>query len=373
MSPDVDALVVGGGVIGLAVAASLARAGRSVVLLERQAGFAREVTSRNSEVVHAGIYYPAGSLKATLCVAGREALYERCEELRIPHRRIGKIIVATADDELAILGDLQRRGEANGAPGLEVVSAAEVRRLEPALRARAGLISPASGIVDAHALSLSYAAEAESHGATLLLRTEVVEIDRQGDAYRVTARGPDGGVSDLRCAAVVNAAGLAADAVAERAGFDVDARGYRLYPCKGDYFGLAPGTSIELTRLVYPVPSGPGLGIHATPDLAGRIRFGPDAEFVDALDFDVDPDKASAFSRAVARYLPQVTLESLAPEMSGIRPRLAGPGEGFRDFVVAEESAAGWPGFVNCLGIESPGLTAAPAIAERVRGLLAGL
>ena len=372
MSAEVEVVVVGGGVVGLAAAAALTRAGRSVILLERNDGYAREVTSRNSEVIHAGIYYPAGSLKATLCVAGREAVYARCAKLGIPHRRLGKLIVATGPGEVEILEDLRRRGDANGAPGLELLHGAEVRRLEPAVRARAGLLSPASGIVDARALSLSYAAEAEAGGATLVLRTEVVEMERRNGAYRVTARGPDGAHSSVDCAGLVNAAGLAGDTLAERAGFDVDARGYRLHLCKGDYFALAPGRSLSLSHLVYPVPSGPGLGIHATPDLGGRVRFGPDSEWVDELHYDVDPAKAQDFARAVARYLPDVTPDDLVPDTSGIRPRLAGPGEPFRDFVVAEESEAGWPGFVNCLGIESPGLTAAPAIAERIVALLAG-
>lgn len=363
-------LVVGGGVVGLASAAALSRAGRSVVVLERRDGWGREATSRNSEVVHAGIYYPAGSLKATLCVAGREALYERCERLGIAHRRLGKLIVATEDAELSQLEELKRRGDANGAPALELLPAADVRRLEPALRARAALLSPATGIVDAHAYTLSFAAEAESRGATLLLRTEVVAIERSRGLYRVAARDADGGRSEVSCAAVVNAAGLAADAVAERAGLDVDACGYRLHRSKGDYFALAPGHPVVLSRLVYPVPSGPGLGIHATLDLAGRLRFGPDAEWVETLDYRVDAAKAALFARSVSRYLPGLHAEDLVPDIAGIRARLAGPGEEFRDFVVAEESGAGLPGFVSCLGIESPGLTAAAAIAERVVALL---
>jgi L-2-hydroxyglutarate oxidase LhgO len=282
-------------------------------------------------------------------------------------------VVATEPAELERLEAIHRRATANGAPDLRLLDADDLRRREPAVRGVAALESPATGIVDAHAFSVSYAAEAESHGASLVMRTEVLGIERAASVYRVEVRDADGGRYDLDCGAVVNAAGLAADALAERAGFDVDALGYRQHPCKGDYFALAPGAPLRVSRLVYPVPAGPGLGVHATLDLGGRIRFGPDAEYVEELRYDVDPAKAGDFARAVARYLPGLRAEWLSPDYAGIRPRLAAPGESFRDFVVAEESARGWPAFVNLIGIESPGLTAAPAIAARVAALLKGV
>jgi len=373
VKPDVDVVVVGGGVVGLAAAAALAAAGRSLILVERNPALAQEVSARNSEVVHAGIYYPEGSLKAAFCVAGRRALTERCERLGIPYRNLGKLIVACDDAELAKLEVLHARAHANGVPEVTWIDAREVRRREPSVEARAALFSPSTGIVDAHALCLSFAAEAEKHGAHLVMRTEVLEIERVNDGYRLAARAADGERSVLTAQAVVNAAGLASDRVAELAGFDVDARGLRLHPCKGDYFSLAPGAPLRVAGLVYPVPRGAGLGVHATPDLGGRIRFGPDAEYVTQLDYAVDPAKAEAFAAAVRRYLPALQAEWLQPDFAGIRPRLAAPGEAFRDFEVAEESAAGMPGFVNLIGIESPGLTAAPAIAARVVELLGGL
>jgi len=372
-APETDVVVVGGGVIGLASAAALAVAGRSVVLVERNAAIAREVTARNSEVIHAGIYYPEGSLKAQLCVAGRQALVERCRKLGIPHRMLGKLIVAADADELATLESLERRAHANGVPEVTSIDGREVGRREPFLKAAGALDSPVSGIIDAHALCLSFAAEAEAHGAVLVMQTEVLEIERSAPGYRVTARGGDGDLSAIGAAAVVNAAGLASDVLAERAGFDVDARGYRLHPCKGDYFSLAPGAPVGVQRLVYPVPRGAGLGVHATLDLGGRIRFGPDAEYVAEIRYDVDPAKAGDFAAAIRRYLPAMEADWLQPDYAGIRPKLAAPGEAFRDFAIAEESEAGWPGFVNLIGIESPGLTAAPAIAARVVSLLAGL
>lgn len=371
MKPEVDVAVVGAGVIGLAVAAACARAGRSVVVLERHEAIARETTSRNSEVVHAGIYYPAGSLKAELCVAGRRALYQRCRERGVDHRRTGKLIVATRSEELAALEDIERRARANGV-ALEVLDAAQVRALEPGVRSVGALLSPETGIVDAHGFALSFLAEAESCGALLALRSRVVALEARDGGWRVETRSGDGAGDgdELSCAAVVNAAGLDADRIAECAGLDPDACGYRLHYCKGDYFALAPSAPVSLSHLVYPVPAGAGLGIHATLDLGGRIRFGPDAEFVDAPRYDVDPGKAEAFAAVVQRYLPAVEARHLSPDQAGVRPRLAGPGEAFADFVVAEESARGAPGLVSCIGIESPGLTAAPAIADRVVALL---
>jgi L-2-hydroxyglutarate oxidase LhgO len=362
----VDVVVVGAGVVGLACAAALARAGRSVVVIERHAGVAREASSRNSEVIHAGIHYPPGSLKAALCTEGREALYARCRTLRIPHRRIGKLVVATGPGELETLERIREQGRANGVPGLEILEGAAVRAVEPELRVQAALLSPATGIVDAMALCLSYQAESEAHGAQLVLRTEVEGIEARRGGYRVEARGADGEATSVGCAALVNAAGLGSEALAERAGIDVDARGYRLHPCKGDYFALAASAPLRVSRPVYPVPGAAGLGIHATPDLGGRIRFGPDAEYVAQPRYDVDPGKAEHFARAVRRYLPAMEEGWLTPEGAGVRARLAAPGERFRDFVVSEESEAGLPGLVSCIGIESPGLTSAPAIARRV-------
>ena len=368
---DVDVGVIGAGVVGLSAAAALARRGRSVGVLERNDEIARQVTSRNSEVVHAGLYYPEGSVKARTCVAGRERLYERCRSHGIPHRRIGKIVVAASEAEVPALERIHALGRANGAGALALIDASAVRALEPAVAAHAALLSPETGIVDAHAYALSFLAEAESHGAQLVRRAELLGIAGEGGGYRLDARC-DGDRQSIRAAAVVNAAGLDADRVAALAGLDVDALGYRIHPCKGDYFALAAGIPLELSRLVYPVPSGPGLGVHATIDLGGRIRFGPDATFVEARDdHRVDPGKAAAFAAVVARYLPGFEASWLTPDFAGIRPRLAGPGEPFRDFVVSEEAAHGLPGFVNLLGIESPGLTAAAALAEEVAALLA--
>ncbi len=369
MSRVFDVLVVGGGVCGLACGAALARAGRRVLLVERRPGLAQETSSRNSQVIHAGLYYAPGSQKATLCVRGRELLYARCRERRIAHRALGKLVVAVEAEQEAALEALCERGRANGAPGLELVSGAEVSRREPAVRARLGLWSPRTGIVDAHAFALSYAAELEAAGGTLLLDTELLELAR-GAGWRATLRVGDGPPEELETEAVVNAAGLASDTVAALAGLSVDALGYRQRPCKGDYFALAPGAPLRFRHLVYPLHERVGLGIHVTLDLGGRVRLGPDATWVDAPSYEVDASKAALFARSAGRYLPGLRAEWLTPDQAGIRPRLAGPGEAPRDFVVEEASAHGAPGLVNLIGIESPGLTAAAAIAERVVALL---
>jgi L-2-hydroxyglutarate oxidase LhgO len=333
------AVVVGAGVVGLAVAASLARRGRSVLILERREAPCRETTSRNSQVIHAGIYYPEGSLKAALCVEGRERLYARCERLGIPHRQSGKLIVASDESEVAALEELCRRGAANGAPGLELVDADRVAALEPDVVAHAGLHSPRTGIVDVHAYADSLLAEAQARGAVLVPRSEVVAIERRSEGYRVVAARPGGERDEVRAPAVVNAAGLAADAVAALAGLDVEGLGYRLHPCKGDYFALAPGAPLRFSHLVYPLHGRAGLGVHVCLDLAGRILLGPDAEYVETIGYEVDATKAQAFAAAARRYLPTLQTAWLTPDQAGVRPRRAAPGQGFRDFVVAEEAA----------------------------------
>jgi L-2-hydroxyglutarate oxidase LhgO len=361
-----SAIVIGAGVVGLACAAALARRGSEVWILERNAEPGREISSRNSEVIHAGLYYPQGSLKAKTCVAGRERLYARCARLGLPHRRTGKLVVAAREEERATLERLHDLGRANGAGALELVEGSRVRELEPRVRALAGLWSPESGIVDAHALVSSYQAEAESHGAALVRRTLVLGLERRRELWRVATRGAGGERFDLEAPFVINAAGLESDHIAELAGLDTEALGYRLHPCKGDYFSVAPRLGALTQRLVYPVPASAGLGIHVTLDLGGRYRLGPDTEYVDAPRFDVDPAKAARFAEAVRVYLPEIQARDLVPDFAGVRPKLQGPGEPFRDYVIEEASRHGAPGLVNLIGIESPGLTAAGEIAECV-------
>jgi L-2-hydroxyglutarate oxidase LhgO len=368
---DTPLTVVGAGVVGLAVAARLARRFPELVILERRERHGSETSSRNSEVIHAGLYYPTGSLKARLCVRGKQLLYELGERARIPHRRTGKLIVALRDEETAELERLHALGSANGVE-LSLLAADDCRRLEPAVPAIAGLLSPSTGIVSAHGLMDALLAEARRLGALLQPRAELVGIERRDRDYRLEVRTPDG-VEALTSERVVNAAGLESDRVAACAGIDVAAAGYRLHWWKGSYFAVSGSKAGLLKRLVYPVPPADSLGVHAVLGLEGRLRFGPDAELlpVRRLDHAVDEKKRAAFAAAVRRLVPAIEAHDLTPDISGIRPKLQGPGEGFRDFVIAEESGRGLPGFVDLVGIESPGLTAALAIAEEVERLLA--
>jgi len=367
---ELDVVVVGAGVIGLASAAALARRGQSTVVVERHPLPAQETSSHNSQVIHAGLYDPPDSLKTRLCVAGRELLYERCRQLRIPHRAVGKLIVATTPGEVSRLEEIWRRGRENGVPDLELIDGQAIAEREPAVAGCAALLSPRSGIVDAPALCRSFEAELEAAGGQVLYRTELLDLEPGGAGLRITVRDADGSLERVRCAALVNAAGLESDRLAQRAGLDVDRLGYRLHLCKGDYFALRPGVPLVVRGLVYPLRERAGLGIHVTPDLGGRLRLGPDTEWVERPSYRVDPGKAEAFARSARRYLPELRSEWLEPDSAGVRPKLAGPGEDFRDFLIREESDRGLPGLVDLIGIESPGLTAAPAIAERVAALL---
>jgi L-2-hydroxyglutarate oxidase LhgO len=368
---DTSLTVVGAGVVGLAVAARLAPRFPDLVILERNDRHGLETSSRNSEVIHAGIYYAAGSLKARLCVEGNRRLYEICGRHGLAHRRTTKIITAVAESELPELERLFERGAANGVE-LRRLGAAETRTLEPRVRSAGALLSPSSGIVSAHDLMDFFLREARAAGAVLQPRSELLAVERRDADYRLSVRS--GTTTDsFTSERVVNAAGLEADSVAALAGIDLDAAGYRLHWCKGSYFSVvASGAGSLVSRLVYPLPDHHSLGVHALLDGAGRVRFGPDVEYLPErrLDYRVDESKRAAFAQAVRKLTPEVRDEDLAPDISGIRPKLQGPGQGFRDFVIAEEAARGLPGFVNLLGLDSPGLTASPAIAEHVAGLL---
>jgi L-2-hydroxyglutarate oxidase LhgO len=372
MTERVDAVVAGAGVVGLAVARALARAGREVVVLEAEAAIGTQISSRNSEVIHAGIYYPQGSLKARLCVAGRRALHDFCGRHGIAHRRCGKLIVATSEDELPTLRRLQEAAAANGLAGkdeaLVWLDGAAARDLEPELRCTAALLSPATGIVDSHGLMLAYQGEAEARGAAIAFLSRLVSAEPADGGFRLRVTGR-GGESEIACGELVNAAGLGAQALAR----SIAGMPAKLVPplhyVKGSYFSLAGRA--PFARLVYPVPAGAGLGVHLTLDLAGQARFGPDAEYVPRIDYDVDPARGEAFYAAVRRYWPALRDGALQPAYAGIRPKLQGPQDPARDFVIQGPESHGLRGLVNLFGIESPGLTASLAIADEVARRLA--
>ena len=367
---DTGVVVIGAGVVGLAVAARLAPRTPDLVILERRDRHGQETSSRNSEVIHAGMYYPTGSLKARLCVEGNRRLYELCAAHDVPHRRTGKIITATEDAERAALDEIDARGRANGVT-LERLTAEAVRDLEPAVRSVGALWSPNTGIVNAHALMDFFLHQARAAGAVLQSRAEVVSLVREGGEWRLGVRSPEG-TETLTAERVVNAAGLGADTVAARAGIDLDAAGYRQHYWKGSYFSVRPARAGIVSRLVYPVPTHVSLGVHAVVGLEGRLRFGPDADYLAdrSLDYSVAESKRAAFAASVRRIVPAIQDDDLEPDMAGIRPKLQAPGEGVRDFVIAEESGRGLAGLVTLAGIDSPGLTSAPAIAEEVARLV---
>lgn len=361
----VDAIVIGAGVVGLAIGGALARRGLETVVLERAGAIGTGTSARNSEVVHAGIYYPTGSLKARLCVAGRPRLYDYCLTHGVAHRRCGKLIVATTEAQRGQLAQLRRQAERNGVHDLEALDAAQVAALEPALRAVAALHSPSTGIVDSHALMLALQGDLEAAGGVLALRAPVLRSQRDGGRHRVQVGG-DGGMT-LSTGLLVNAAGLWAPELARTIeGPAPDALPVARY-AKGNYFALAGRA--PFSRLVYPVPEAAGLGVHLTLDLAGRARFGPDVEWIeptgpDAIDYQVDPARAARFEAAIRTYWPALPAGSLQPDYAGVRPKLAG--HDAADFVLQGPADHGVAGLLHLYGIESPGLTASLALADEV-------
>jgi L-2-hydroxyglutarate oxidase LhgO len=372
---EITTTIIGAGVVGLAVAAELSKTRNGIMILERNPAFGQETSSRNSEVIHAGIYYAKDSMKARLCVEGNRLLYRMCEQRRIPHRRCGKLIVATDNEEEAILATIQEQARENGAEPLEMLSARQIKRLEPNVKASAGLFSPATGIIDSHRLMRHFAARAKKNGAQLVPQTMVSRVEGLDNGrYRVHVVYPDGQTDTFSSRWIVNCAGLGSDRIAHSMGIDIDRCGYRLHYWKGEYFSLDVPRGY-LNRLVYPVPqpNHVGLGVHATIDLSDRVKLGPNAVYLPGRDFDfsIDPAAREAFFAAAVRYLPAIAPGQLNPEMAGIRPKLQKPGDPARDFVIAEESSKGLAGVVNLIGIESPGLTASPAIARHVAALMA--
>lgn len=366
---SVDTVVIGAGVVGLAVGAELAARGCEPLVLEAERSFGTGVSSRNSEVIHAGIYYPAGSLKARLCVEGRRLLYAYCAASGVGHRRCGKLIVAADESEHEALAAIARAGAANGVDDLRWLSAAEAQALEPALHCSAAVLSPSTGIIDSHGLMLSLLGRMESGGGQLATGSRVERLEPRGDGLVVHVDA-GGQPLVLRARQVINCAGLGAIALA------TGIEGARARPplprqfARGNYFALA-GMRAPFGRLVYPIPEAGGLGVHLTLDLAGAARFGPDVEWIDAIDYRVNVARGERFYREIRRYWPGLPDGALMPAYTGFRPKLHGAGEPAPDFLVQDEAQHGIPGLVHLLGIESPGLTSSLALARFVADLLA--
>ena len=359
-----DITIIGAGVVGLAVAAELARPGMNVFILEQNARHGEGISSRNSEVIHAGIYYPEGSLKAELCLAGNRMLYESARRRGIPHQKVGKLIVAADPLETGELERLFTQGRKNGAAALEMMGGEHIARMEPNIRARAALYSPETGIISAHDLMNDFLARALENQAHLICRTRVIRIEQENNAWRILTRNDRGEESTFLSGVVINCAGLASDTVANMMG-----GAYRLYYCKGDYCGISGVKPGLVRRLIYPAPlkNSVGLGVHLTMDLNGRLKLGPDATYIDRVeDYTVAPEKAALFYEQAVKFLPFLKPENVSADMAGIRPKRQGPKDAFADFAIRADA----PGFINLVGIESPGLTASPAIARYVKDLL---
>jgi L-2-hydroxyglutarate oxidase LhgO len=363
----VECVVVGAGVVGLAIARRLAQAGLEVVVLEAAEGIGTVTSSRNSEVIHAGIYYPAHSLMARMCVAGKHALYDYCRDHGIPHRKCGKLIVATTPSETEKLQSIKAHAEANGVLDMQTLGGDAARKMEPALKCDAALLSPSTGIIDSHAFMLALRGDAEAAGAACAFHAPLLRGKAGADGIELDVGGA--APMTLQCRLLINSAGLGAPAVAR----SIDGMPIELIPpaylAKGNYFSCS--ARAPFSHLIYPVPEPGGLGVHLTLDLAGQARFGPDVEWVDTVDYAVDPARAERFYPAIRRYWPMLPDGALMPSYSGIRPKIVPPAVAKQDFMIQGPRDHGVAGLINLFGIESPGLTSSLAIADHV-GELAG-
>ena len=362
-----DCVIVGAGVVGLAIARRLAQAGREVIVLEAAEGIGTVTSSRNSEVIHAGIYYKAGSLMARMCVAGRRALYDYCGDHGIPHRNCGKLIVATSAKETERLESIRAHAQANGVRDMQILSGVDARALEPALNCDAALLSPSTGIIDSHAYMLALRGDAEDAGAAFAFHTPLLRAMARAGRIELEAGGA--APMTLECRLLVNAAGLDAPAVAHHIVGMPDALIPKSYLAKGNYFSC--NAKAPFSRLIYPVPEPGGLGVHLTLDMAGQARFGPDVEWVDHIDYAVDPTRAERFYPAIRRYWPTLPDGALMPSYSGMRPKIVPPAVASQDFVIQGPRDHEVEGLINLFGIESPGLTSSLAIADHVGELAA--
>ncbi len=360
---EVDVTIIGAGVVGLAIAAELSKKVENTVVLEQHDSFGQETSSRNSEVIHSGIYYPTGSLKTRLCIEGAQLLYKLCDQHSIPHKKLGKLIVASDKSEIEKLTTLFKTGQQNGVSEIQILDQKEVAKFGSNFKAFAAIYLPSTGIIDSHSLMKHFALSAEKHGATIAYNSKVTAIEPLNGRFKISIEQEH---FSFISSVVINCAGLFSDRISSLAGIDVERNGYTLHYCKGSYFSYAK--HYPLPMLIYPVPHQEltGLGVHATMDLGGRLRFGPDTEYVDTIDYRVDISKLDAFYCAASKIFPILDKNAFVPDMAGVRPKLSGPKDSVRDFIITDESKNGLPGLINCIGIESPGLTSSPAIAKMV-------
>lgn len=369
---DSDITIIGAGVIGLAIANKVSLANKNVFIIERNRTFGQETSSRNSEVIHAGIYYPKDSLKAKFCVKGKQLLYNFCKQYDVPHNNCGKLIVATTREEIPLLDDLIQKAQNNGVDDIRFLSNFEIKELEPNIQCSAALFSPSTGIVDSHALMKQLQTNAVNNGVQFAYGSQVKGIRKIAGGYEVLLNDSDGQDFSFTSRNVINSAGLESDQISNMLGMKDES--LKIIFCKGNYFRVKPPKNKLVNSLVYPVPNPnlEGIGIHVTVDMGGGVKLGPDVEWMgqNKYDYSVDIGKHKAFYNSAKKFLPFLEYNDLVPEMAGIRPKIQKPGETVRDFYIKEESDKGFPGFVNLIGIESPGLTSSLAIAEYVEVLL---
>lgn len=366
----VNITIIGAGVVGLSIARELSKVYKDIFVIEKNFSFGQETSSRNSEVIHSGIYYPKDSLKAKTCVEGRRLLYEFCLKNKVAHKRIGKCVVAIENNELKALENLFRQGLENGVEDLELFSPKELKKIEPYVEAQAAIYSSSTGIIDSHSLMENLLEQFKGNNGLVAYNTELTGMNKVRGGFEVTVEDKREGSFKFSTRILINSSGLNADKVSAMAGIAKEE--YKLKYCKGDYFRVRPSKAKFINRLIYPVPKGKegGLGIHATLDLTGSLRLGPDDEYVDKINYNVDSSKAKLFYESARRFLPFIELADLSPDISGIRPKLQGPEQDFKDFIIKDETDSGLSGFINLIGIESPGLTACLSIAGIVKGFL---
>ncbi|MEK7263474.1 MAG: NAD(P)/FAD-dependent oxidoreductase [Bacteroidota bacterium] len=367
---DFEITVIGAGVVGLAIASQLSQRSSRVLVVEKNSHYGMETSSRNSEVIHAGIYYTPDSLKAKLCVEGNIALYKLCRKHSLTHKRITKLITATSHEELPALETLRINAMQNDV-ALQFLNANEVQKLEPHIQSCGALFSPTTGIISAHELMSYFFHNAKNNTATMQFQCAVTGIEHYSGGYKILLN-ENGAHTFITSEKVINAAGLYSDTIAAMAGINIDEEQYRMNFSKGNYFAITSAKRNLISRLVYPAPSNESLGVHAVIDVGGRLKFGPDIEYIDGREFNytVDKKRKSSFYTAIKKILPHISEDDISAEMCGIRPKLQRRGEPQRDFIIAHEKAKGLDGFVNLIGIESPGLTASPAIAHYVEKIL---
>lgn len=369
---DAEITIIGAGVIGLAIGEKLSSVQQNVFLVEKHLSFGQETSSRNSEVIHAGIYYTRNSLKARLCVEGKQRLYDYCAKYDVPFKKCGKLIVATNENEINIIEGIRQKALSNDVKDLEFLEAEQIRELEPSIFALKALYSPSTGIVDSHALMKQYETNTINNGGQIVYGSEVTGISRIKNGYEITLMDSDKQTYKFTSGKVINSAGLTSDKISEMVGIYDES--LRIMFCKGEYFRIRPPKNKLISRLVYPVPheNMEGIGVHVTIDMAGGVKLGPDVKYLESnvYDYKVTESKRGAFFLSAKKFLPFLEYDDLVPEMAGIRPKIQKPGEPLKDFYIKEETERGFPGFINLIGMESPGLTSSLAIAEYVSCLL---